>query len=542
MQPEIHGAALQGDGEPQSGEAPPEVQKAPAIPKLDASLALWLILFVFGGGLLALYYAGIDYFPEVTWQDALTFMALMTIIGGSLLVAYSFLLFVPGAIWSEFLIFDEHLHHVLMMNARRWEPCVWSITKHILFPFAVFMAFCHFLLYEDGPRGFVFLGSMASLVAVSGLLWKDLLEGLEKVARKKAGAPSTAVSANRETKTLKRHRIAIAASHSPMLMAFIVKASQNVSFLPEALWVFALLPLLVFLRFLGESPIERRLWRRRRASENAAESSSPPLDRSRENAPHPRPHPHPIPDKVSLLCRAILGFGSASLLSLTALWFFHRIYRGGTPKIPRDGVPWGLLVLCTLVVIVTNLVVSVLFHKHRRQALFTSFLAALLLLGAGQLIGADPAQGLPAKIMEQFGFGGQSASLVLTERGGRLLCQQAIPVQFEERAEPKAGATGSTQAGGAEPPKDGSGKAAERKPDEEKLLARVDDVTILSRLGSEYLLRDEKQKRTIALPKEEVVSWSTRPKDYTLQFRNDCTRHGVAAPLDVVPSIGRKVE
>lgn len=52
---------------------------------------------------------------------------------------------------------------------------------------------------------------------------------------------------------------------------------------------------------------------------------------------------------MSLLCRAVLAFGSAALLSLMALWFFHRIYRGGEGA--RGVVPWQLLVLCTLVVI-----------------------------------------------------------------------------------------------------------------------------------------------------------------------------------------------
>jgi hypothetical protein len=169
MQFEVYEGAVYREGEPQSKEVLPAVQKA-EIPKLDASIALWLIFFVFGGGLLALYYAGISYFPEVSWQDALTFMALMTIIGGSLLLAYSFLLFVPGAIWSEFLICDGQLNKVLTMAARPLEPCVWTISKQILFPFAIFMAFCHFLLYEGGSPRLVPWGAAASLAAVSGLL------------------------------------------------------------------------------------------------------------------------------------------------------------------------------------------------------------------------------------------------------------------------------------------------------------------------------------------------------------------------------------
>jgi len=473
MQPEVDEAAFYEDREPRSEEAPPAAEKSD-IPKLDASLALWLILFVLGGGLLTLYYAGIGYFPVVAWQDALTFMALMTIIGGSLLVAYSFLLFVPGAIWSEFLIFDKQLHKVLMMGARRWEPCVWSVTKQILFPFAVFMAFCHFLLYENGPPGFVAVGALASLVASSALLVQDLREGLERVARRMAAGQASPLGAVPDTSTLRWHRASFVASHTPLFLAFIARAAAyRYRPVDALLWVFAGLPLASVLGLVVDDKIRSR--RRRRTPESAARISTP--------------------DRFSLLCRSVLAFGSAALLSLMALWFFHRIYKGGNAG-TRSLVPWELLVLCTLVVIATNLAVSVLFHFHRRQALFASFLASLLLLGAGQLLGTRAESTLPAKIMEKFGFGAQSATLVLTERGGRLLCQHRIPVQFEEQAE-----TGP--------------------------FARSTGITMLSRLGSEYLIRYERQQRTLALPKEEVVSWSTLPdeRDPERLSMESCAKH-----------------
>lgn len=512
MPPEVPRAAVSRNGEPQASEAPAEDLTA-KIPKLDTSIVLWLILFVFGGGLLTLYYAGIRYFPMVSWQDALTLMALMTIIGGSLLVAYSFLLFVPGAIWSEFLIFDDQLQEVLMMGARPWEPCVWSVTKQILFPFAVFMAFCHFLLYEDRPGGFVALGAAASLIAVSALLIRDLREGLELFARRKAIGHESAVGAMPDTRKLKIHRLSIGASHTPLFLAFIAKAAYCYCPEPSVLWVFALLPVLSAGYLVFDRPTGRR--RRRQASESVASPS--------------------IPDKVSLLCRAALAFGSAALLSLMALWFFYRIYGGGNTG-GREVVPWELLVLCTLVVIVTNLAVSVLFNRHRRQALFASFLAALLLLGAGQLLGARPEDTLSAKIMERFGFGGQSAALVLTEQGGRLLCQQGIPVQFEE-PDPETNRGAAPGAAAGEP---GAKKTAESKngKGEKGPLARTAGMTILSRLGSEYLLRYEPQKRTIALPKEAVVSWSTSPEEWELKIRDGCARHGGSGlQPDLPPSL-----
>lgn len=482
-----------------SGDSPParisQAEKKDNFPKLDTSVVFWLILFVFGGGLLALYYAGIGYFPEVTWQDALTYMALMTIIGGSLLVAYSFLLFVPGAIWSEMLIFDKHFHQrkVLMMETPDWEPCVWSVTKRIVFPFAIFMASSHFLLYlldpEGRPAGLVAGGAAASLLAVSGLLARDFNRVLEGPSR-------------RPESTLAGHRVCVGIFHIPLLSAFIAKASGHEASLgPAVLWAAAILPLTSFTGPIADRWIEPR----RRCRGNIVARLSRREDETGEAAREPVV----ASDRFSLLCRTVLAFDSAALLSLTALWFFYRIYRGRVPGAPETvgGAPLSLLLLCTLVVIVTNLLVSVLFHEYGRSALLASFLAALLLLGAGQLLGTSPENTLPAKIMGKFGFGAQRATLVLKEKGGRILTQQGVVVTLE-KSRPEDAEAGSVQTAGSgirEP-----GQAAQEGAEKNARLARIDDVVILSRLGSEYLLRFK--GRLVTVPKEEVVSWSVKPE------------------------------
>jgi hypothetical protein len=488
--------------------------------KLDVSLTLWVILFVFGGGLLALYYAGIGYFPEVSWQDALTFMALMTIIGGSLLVAYSFLLLVPGAIWSEFLIYDKHLNHVLMMGHRRWEPCVWAVTKRVLFPFALFMAFCHFLLYQDNPWQIVPLGAGASLLAVTELLLRNLQKGFTFWQHPKV-QEGQAPAADREPDppSLNRHRLFVGASHLPLLGVFIVRV-EGYQTLGTWVWVSALLPLAAFVGLLAHGRIEVRNWQRA-CGETVKD-----------------------PDHFSLLCRAALAFGSAALLSLMALCFFHRIYKGGPADVPGQ-VPWSLLVLCTVVVIMTNLVVSVLFRYHRRAALFASFLAALLLLGAGQILGTNPDNTLPARIMERFGFGGPSLRLVVTERGGRLLCQQGVAVEFEPAAQERDGSLATPQ----EMPS-GIKKAANGESKEKGPLARADHLVILSRLGSQVLLGlnsdqqfkkglpVEKRERTIVLPKDEILSWSTLGKSKLPPLQDKCKPPAPEMPS--LPSSGER--
>jgi hypothetical protein len=468
--------------------------------KLQAGAVPGLILFVFGGGLLALYYAGIGYFPEVTWQDALTSMALMTIIGGSLLMAYGFLLFVPGAIWSEFLIRDPQLRPLFQMDARSWESCVWGVTTRILVPFAWFMAFCHalfFLPIQEKPI-FVVLGAAASLAAVAGLLGRVIRYGLESHIPKKE--KTTAWKAF--PPHLLRHYLHVGLFHTPLLFAAVAYGFEKQALrIPAALlWSSALLPFASVLAFLGFRRAEHR-----RAG--VKEIHPPPANGKEDRQWGQKPgHRGAHADHWGLLCRSVLAFVCAALLGLVALWYFYRIYRGqGAPG--SEEVPPSLLLLCTLIVVLANLAVSVLFHDRRRLALLVSFLSALVLLGAGQLLGTDAEDRLPAKIMQKFGFGEKSATLVLTEKGGRLLCQLGIAVEFEEEAL-EASAPGPDQNEADRVSGSSNSKPKDRRGPEGGRLARAGGLTILSRLGSEFVLHHEKPEQTLVLPKEEVVSWS----------------------------------
>jgi hypothetical protein len=502
-------APLDGEAEPPVGQAASPAEKREIL-KLDTSFSVWLILFVFGGGLLALYYGGIGYFPQVSWQDSLTYLAMMTIIGGSLLVAYSFLLFIPGAIWSQFLISDATLDQVLKMKTRPWAPCVLSVAKSILLPFTLFMVFCHFLLYEEGRPLFTVLGAAASLTAVSILLARDLREGLERAAivQDCSELPSTGAVA----RTLLRPRLGVGASHALLFAAFIATASHY-SVNHIALWIAGLFPFAAAVSLLVS---EVESWRRQRGSERQNPNANLP-----PGTVVSVPKQYQVADKKSLLCRWILAFDCAALLSFAALWFFHRLYRGETfVEFRPSEIPLLLLLLCTLVVIVTNLSVSVLLQEHRRWAFMASFLAALLLLGAGQLLPKTEST-LPAKIMATFGFGGREGTLVLTKKGGRILCQYAIPVEFEKRQPVEESLAGlGHPAAVSETPGGSSEKRGEGKRVEET-LARTAHVAILSRLGSEYVILVNEQK--IALPKEDVVSWSTKATDAKVpQIPDDC--------------------
>ena len=228
---------------------------------------------------------------------------------------------------------------------------------------------------DDGLRGRVLqqhLFHPQPLQLRHVLVRQEAALGLELAAKRKASGQSLPAGATPDRSTLLWYRLLVGASHTPLLAAFIFKASGGDPG-PGALWTAAFLPLVSFAGLLIRSQKSQLWWL---PSKSSATRQSPPPDGPGEAVPRQGQ----VPDKWSLLCRSILAFGSAALLSLVALWFFHRLYRGESAEVVPGLV--SLLLLCTLVVIVTNLVVSVLFHKHPRKALLASFFAALLLLGA----------------------------------------------------------------------------------------------------------------------------------------------------------------
>lgn len=75
----------------------------------NATLIAWLVFLGFGSAFLAFFYSHIHYFPELKWQESFSYLAAASIFGGGVVAVYSLLLFVPGWIWSEFLIFDAEL-------------------------------------------------------------------------------------------------------------------------------------------------------------------------------------------------------------------------------------------------------------------------------------------------------------------------------------------------------------------------------------------------------------------------------------------------
>jgi hypothetical protein len=96
--------------EPKSNAKSTESKENPSgILTANATLVAWLIFLGFGSAVLASYYAHIHYLPELKWEESFAYLAAVTILGGGIVAIYVLLLYLPGWIWSEFLIFDSEL-------------------------------------------------------------------------------------------------------------------------------------------------------------------------------------------------------------------------------------------------------------------------------------------------------------------------------------------------------------------------------------------------------------------------------------------------
>jgi heme/copper-type cytochrome/quinol oxidase subunit 4 len=142
--------------------------------KANATLLVWLVFLAFGGSLLVSHYSRIHYLPIVGLDDSLSFLFAMSLIGGGVALLYGFLLFFPGVIWSEFLIFDSYLKPRLCYdNGEEVEPCLLYITRHLGVPFTIFMVAAHWaltstLILIQGA------GCVVGLTAASLYLWWSL--------------------------------------------------------------------------------------------------------------------------------------------------------------------------------------------------------------------------------------------------------------------------------------------------------------------------------------------------------------------------------
>jgi hypothetical protein len=149
---------------------PPPAPRSSEIDKLlvaNTSLAVWLIFLAIGGGILALYYARIDYLPEVEWKASLIYLFIGSIVGGVIGLLLTLSLLIPGVLWSHFIIrdpcIDFSLHAGLSRQEADDELCIRTIAGSLGWPFLKFLLLSHLFLLVGKAAYWVFAAGILVL-------------------------------------------------------------------------------------------------------------------------------------------------------------------------------------------------------------------------------------------------------------------------------------------------------------------------------------------------------------------------------------------
>src|SRR5436305_2632721 len=105
---------------------------------------------------------------------------------------------------------------------------------------------------------------------------------------------------------------------------------------------------------------------------------------------------------VSLLIKYTSTSGAAALVSIVSLFILYNI-------IDRSGDSWPLLVICTVGVVVSNLLVAVQFRDKPTRAVLTGIIAATTLLICGETL-SENGQSQTARLPSSLGRGDVNAN------------------------------------------------------------------------------------------------------------------------------------
>ena len=164
----------------------------------------------------------------------------------------------------------------------------------------------------------------------------------------------------------------------------------------------------------------------------------------------------------SLLLKYVGLFNVSALISLASLLFLYAI-------VDPSEESWRMFLICTVVVVVTNLLVAVQYRRRAGRAVVTAILATLVLLACGEIFSGRQTA-LSSRLMAGFGFGGDRVTLIAKEEAIGILKGHDVPFQVRPG------------------------------------VVAVRNARILSRLGKEYFV--EIRHRRVAIPRDLVLSWS----------------------------------
>jgi len=122
--------------------------KTPAIEllaKFDTTVLAGLVFLALGGGIISFYYSHIRYLPDIEWSQSIVHLATATLIGGGFAILLALSLFLPGCMWSAFLLRDEELQDAFWFQDSN-EVCLFTLLWNIGLPFGVAISLTHISL------------------------------------------------------------------------------------------------------------------------------------------------------------------------------------------------------------------------------------------------------------------------------------------------------------------------------------------------------------------------------------------------------------
>ena len=160
--------------------------------KVDPTLLAGLVFLAFGGGIISFYYSHIAYLPDIEWSHSIVHLATATLIGGGFALLLALSLFIPGCLWSAFLLRDEELKEAFCFKNNPGEICVRTLLLTIGLPFAAVIVVNHAVLLLVEKESAKYLLSMygiacAILLTLAGWRVKRNLDELLKDKNKNLG-------------------------------------------------------------------------------------------------------------------------------------------------------------------------------------------------------------------------------------------------------------------------------------------------------------------------------------------------------------------
>lgn len=211
--------------------------------KIEPTLVAWLIFLTLGGGVLLLYYARLNYLPEVEWDKSLVYVALATLIGGTVALLMGLSLFVPGYIWSEFLTYDERLKNAFCFHPDTNETCLRTLARNIGLPFWIVLLASHLTLLafpwimtaealKDERLLWTYAAVSLILLLVVSLYMKARFNTLLKIAKKveeqkNANTESEQEGQRREFKYLAWFGLSVLLGQISMILIYLVSGRQT---------------------------------------------------------------------------------------------------------------------------------------------------------------------------------------------------------------------------------------------------------------------------------------------------------------------------